>query len=189
MEQLTYGAEVLYGLLCWPMVHTVTLRQQHELVELTEDGVTRLMDGEHNGTAVTGQSAEKIEWLIHWVEISQTTKAIYDKTQAILLLLLVLKWKYTLIIRSISWLPLPLFIALPYHLQPWCNYVGSRAPCLPLGRILTTCSITLLRIDRKCTCVSMFPEMNSTWVITWSPRQNGCHFTENIFKYIFLNAV
>ena len=54
MAQLTYGAEVLYGLLCRPVVHTVTLRQQHELVELTEDGVTRLMDGEHDGTAVTG---------------------------------------------------------------------------------------------------------------------------------------
>ena len=62
MKQLTYGVEVLYSLLCRPVVHTVTLRQQHELVELTEDGVPRLMDGEHNGTAVTGQSVEKIDW-------------------------------------------------------------------------------------------------------------------------------
>ena len=61
IKQLTYGAEVLDGLLCWPVVQTVTLGQQHELVELTEDGVTRLMDGEHDGMAMTGQSAEIIE--------------------------------------------------------------------------------------------------------------------------------
>ena len=39
--------------------YIVILRQQHELVELMEDGATRLMDGEHNGTAVTGQSVER----------------------------------------------------------------------------------------------------------------------------------
>ena len=53
----------------------------------------------------------------------------------------------------------------------------------------TTLPILILKNYRNPKYISMFPKKwNSiTMVNTWRPRQDGCHFPDDIFKWIFLN--
>ena len=65
------------------------------------------------------------------------------------------------------------------------------------GRILTTCAMSMLKIDRNANSndgvneelisYTVFPLLFGLIIITLRPRQNGCQFPDAIFKCIFLN--